>query len=114
MLTHEERRSRRREIAEFSKTHTDYQTAAEFGVCRDTVVAARRAFGIRKDSECVVNAPSTYQILACLLRGESQSDIARSLVVSRQRVNQIKQGAKAAGIFALFKRQQQKPKRSKT
>lgn len=95
-LTHEDRRKRRKKIAEYAKTHTDKETATEFGVHPMTVINARNEHGVIKKS---TGAPSTYQIVAAMIRGERQVDVARRLGCSKQFVNQCKDRMIEHGVF---------------
>lgn len=113
-LTHEQRRSRRREIAEFSADHSDAETARKFGVCILTVKHARREFKAKKSPDRVVQAstPKTVAILARMMRGDKQSEIVKDTGLSRQRISSIFKSAQAAGLFAVRKGNPKKEKRS--
>lgn len=112
MLTHEQRRHRRREIAVFSSDHTDAETARKFGVCILTCKNARREFKIKKTPERVVQTSTakTMTILARLLRGDKQSEIAKDTGLSRQRISSIFKSAQAAGLIAVRKGNPKKEK----
>ena len=45
------------------------------------------------------NAPSTYKVVAALIRGEKQVEVARRLGVSRQFVNQCRKKMIEHGVF---------------
>lgn len=108
-LSHPERKSRRAQIAAAVKREklTAAEASERFGVSIHTVWSACREHDVIP--EMFQNRmPSAYCILARLLKGESQADIARDLGISRQAVNQVKQRAIEAGIEIPRKRKQTK------
>lgn len=111
-LTHDQRRDRRLAIAEFSANHSDSEAARKFGVCILTCRNARKEYAISKSPERVVHTatPKTVAILARLLNGEKQSEIAKDTGLSRQRISSIFKSAQAAGLFAVRKGNPKKEK----
>jgi len=95
-MTHEQRRNRRKQIAEYARTHTDAVTARRFGVTATTARQSRRENGVVKAHGVPT---STYRIIAALIRSEKQADIARRECCSRQFVNQVKAKMEKNGIF---------------
>lgn len=95
-LTHKERCSRRKQMAEYAKTHTDAVTARRFGVTEATVKKGRQENGVVKTHGMPA---STYRIIAALIRGDKQADIARRECCSRQFVNQVKARMEKHGVF---------------
>lgn len=99
-LTHEQRRDRRKEIAEYSETHTVRQAATKFGVTTATVRQSRmeHSLPIKVDGDSVVPV-SSYRILAEIIRGRTDKAIAKSHDVSKQFVSQIRLRAGKAGVY---------------
>ena len=99
-MTHEQRRARRKEIAEYSKSHTNYQTAKHFGITTTTVRQSRMEHDlpIKVDGDGIVPV-SSYRILAEIIRGRPDIDIAKKYDVSKQFVNQVRLRAGDAGVY---------------
>ena len=100
-LTHPERRARRAAIAaDVARGDDVSEVAQRHGVGVPTV---RNACLEAHVSKCPlpstkVRAVTSFQILAALLRGGRQVDVAADFGVSRQRVEQIERMATEAGI----------------
>lgn len=97
-FTHDERRSRRQKIADYARDHSDGETASKFGVTIPTVRKARMENGVHKPN-CRGLPPSSYGIVAGLIRGQPMADVARQFKVSRQFVKQIQQRMQKHGVF---------------
>lgn len=101
-LSHEQRRDRRQQIAEYCKTNTAKAASQVWGVSQFVVRDACKEFGVTAMSPKHAMARpvkvSTLVVIARLQAGESQTDIADALGVSRQNIQQIRMRAIAAGI----------------
>jgi DNA-binding NarL/FixJ family response regulator len=102
-LTHGERAIRRAEWVRTVAASDDRHAALDNivrtqGVSPATVKAECNAAGIVFPNRSTATAPRTFEILAALLRGEEQLEIAQRLGVSRQRVGQVLDAAVRAGI----------------
>lgn len=97
-MTHPQREKRRRKIAEYAKTHTYNETLRKFKVSKQTVYDSCQEHGVVK-LDGRRGSPSTYKIVAALIRGEKQADVARRLKVSRQFVNQCRKKMIEYGVF---------------
>ena len=94
-LSHEQRRDRRQQIAEYCKNNTAEAASQVWGVSQFVVRAACKEFGVTAMSPKHAMA---LVVIARLQAGESQTDIADALGVSRQNIQQIRMRAIAAGI----------------
>ena len=97
-MTHAEAKQLRKEIATYSRKYGVPVTANEFGVSIQTVLNSRREHGIPNPRGNPL-AKSSYSIVADLIRGEKEADIARRYTVSRQFVNQCKKKMQQHGVF---------------
>ena len=97
-MTHPQREKRRRKIAEYAKTHTYNEAIRKFRVSKQTVYDSCRQHGVVKP-DGRANAPSTYKVVAALIRGEKQVEVARRLGISRQFVNQCRKKMIEHGVF---------------
>lgn len=97
-ITHKQRAERRRKIAEYAKTHTYEATKQKFKVSKHTVYDSCRMLGVVKP-DGRANAPSTYKVVAAMILGEKQVEVARRLGVSRQFVNQCRKKMVEHGVF---------------
>jgi transposase len=100
-LTHPERAARRAAIADAMLGGGDEnQVARRFGVSPATVVACCREFGVAREAKLRGPKASarSMEIVAALLLGGRKSDVARRFGVSRQRVQQVNDQARSAGI----------------
>lgn len=102
MMSHEDRRLRRKKIADYAKDHTDRETAKKFGITSQTVRFSRNEFQVSKAYKQEV-PPSSYEIIAALIRGEQKSEIARRFGVSQQFIGQVRDRAVKHGVFAAVK-----------
>lgn len=100
-LTHEQRRDRRRLIADYCKENPVKVTALVWGVTLQQAYAACREFGVTP----ILSKPrgklmkfSTLRAVARLQNGERASDIASDMGVSPQAVSEIRKRAVEAGI----------------
>ena len=96
-MTREEKARRRKKMAEAVADGTPAaEVARAYGVTTGTVYAAC----LENDTEVVRNnnLDRRLEIVAGLMRGERNCEIARRMRVSRQRISQIKGKAIAAGI----------------
>jgi DNA-directed RNA polymerase sigma subunit (sigma70/sigma32) len=96
-MTHKARRERRQQIADYADKHSIEKAAKHFAVCVETVLASLREHNMPTGRKRTPDV-SSFRILLRLLDGSSGQDIATDLGITRQRVNQIKQKAKAAGF----------------
>ncbi len=98
-MTHTERAERRKAIAEHAAKHGVASAAKKFRVCSGTISESLKAHGVAAlDVAVRRNKPESFQILMDLLLGEVPAEIADKYKISRQRVDQIKTKAKAAGF----------------
>lgn len=100
-MTHEERAKRRRSIADdVAAGATTDEVATKYGVAIATVENACAEFGITLVSEPIERpiAESTYDIIAAILKGKSDSAIAGETGLSRQRINVIRLKCREAGM----------------
>jgi transposase len=99
-LTHKERKKRRRDIARDVKSGVSIEDVSrKYDVATATIYESCREHGtqppkkVRRDM-----GPNTYLIIAALLRGQRQVAIATEHNVSPQRVNQVADRCREAGI----------------
>jgi transposase-like protein len=98
-LTHPERAARRAAVAAAVRAGKGIeQTARHFGVSPTTVMACCKEFGVTPSHCPHRSAPTTLAIIAALQLGGRKSDVARQFNVSRQRIQQISNKAREAGI----------------
>lgn len=98
-LSHKERAARRREIAEFCRTHTKEEACAAFGVSEATADVACREYGVRAvQSNVPMTKVHTLKMLKLLMDGYTQSSIAQAFGVTASLVNQLAQKAREAGF----------------
>jgi hypothetical protein len=99
MIPHKERKIIREQIAKHAEIHGALSACEHFDVSDTTVRASCKEFDTTP-AQTKGHSPkqSTYHIIAELLRGESQSSIARNLSLSTQRVNEVATNCKNAGI----------------
>jgi DNA-binding IscR family transcriptional regulator len=103
--THAERHQRRQaiiaELGESTTRHEIRLIAATYGVSELYVRKLAHNAGVRVARQD--KQPSTYTIVAALLRGESQSEIAERHGVSRQRIHQIHTAMQVHGVYLAGK-----------
>lgn len=99
-MTHKERAARRHEIAYTVEAGVaPERVASEYTVSVTTVRAACQEHGIRCPRKPSIRSVNPMAVLAALLTGEDRhSVIATALGVSTQRVQQLAQDARDAGI----------------
>jgi DNA-binding NarL/FixJ family response regulator len=99
MIPHKERKIIREQIAKHAEINGAQSACEHFDVSDTLVRSSCKEFGTAP-AQIKGQSPkqSTYHIISELLQGKSQSDIARELSLSRQRVNQVAQNCKNAGI----------------
>jgi uncharacterized DUF497 family protein len=107
-ISHAERYERRRAIiAELGKQTTQEQIAEiakRHRLSTNYVTKCVRDEGVRIIScRPATTKASTYTIVAALLRGESQSEIAERHGVSRQRIHQIHTAMQVHGVYLAGK-----------
>ena len=99
-LTHQERKERRRKIAEFVRENQDLSAAAEaFGVRPSMVRLSCKEFDVsipRKNN--TIASLGSFQILKALLDGKKPSEIASEHSITRQRVGLVVKSAREAGF----------------
>ncbi len=104
-LSHEQRKKRRKSIAEFCQKQQGYsqdilaRAAKHYNVSVHLVYSACREHEVDIPKLNQNTYPKTFQILKCLLDGEKQTDIAAKFKVKQQRISQIKKEAEQAGIL---------------
>jgi hypothetical protein len=112
-LSHEERAARRKEVAEFVRSYNHEHgkggvraAAKKFGLSLFTIQRACEEHGVPFQSVGPGGVPkvNSYKVLARLIAGESQADIARDLGAHRQSISQIAVHAREAGVFAAVKK----------
>jgi hypothetical protein len=99
MISHKERKIIREQIAKHAEIHGIPSACEHFDVSEPWVRRSCKEFGTTP-AQIKGQSPkqSTYHIISELLKGKSQYCIARELSLSRQRVNQVAQNCKNAGI----------------
>jgi hypothetical protein len=95
-VKHAEAYERRRLIAEHAAEHGTTSAMQQFQASRRYVYECCNE---HRKSPARKTDMQTYAIIAGLLRGERQSDIARRCAVSRQRVNAVKVECQKHGIL---------------
>ena len=106
-LTHEERRERRKQIAEECRTKPMAEVATSYGLTISTIAKICSEHKITPPRNLTVAMPSTFLILKHLIDGEKPAELARKFNVTRQCVDQVKQRGIAAG-FAIATRKENK------
>ena len=98
-MNHQERRERRRRIAEYAAEHGLASAARAFGVSITTASSSCSEYNIKPlcDERLTVRF-SSYEVIADLLRGLSDSLIAKKHNMSRQRVNSVRNKCIEVGI----------------
>lgn len=95
-MTHADAARRRAEIAAYAEQHGVAAAVEHFQATSHAVYEALKRTG---SSAGQVKVPTTaFDVLARLLKGEQQSDIARELRITKQRVSQVACAAEQAGI----------------
>ena len=101
-LTHEQRRTRRCNIAKTAEADGVESAAQKYGVSVTLAERACREFGVtaRKAprKQTTTTATTSLQIIACLQSGMRRPEIARQFNVSHQYVTEVYGKAKEAGI----------------
>ena len=98
-MNHQERRERRRRIAEYAAEHGLASAARKFGVSPATASSSCSEYSIKPlCAEQLTVRFSSYEIIADLLHGLSDSLIAKKHNMSRQNVNVIRNKCVEAGI----------------
>ena len=95
--SHEGKRERRKQMAEYAREHGINSAAGEFGVAVRTVTSACAEHGLVVNDGKDIGGLA-YRIIAALQAGEQPFEIARRLEVSRQRVHQIRQKCLEYGV----------------
>jgi DNA-binding NarL/FixJ family response regulator len=104
--THAERRAIRRAAAEaVGRGECPKKVAQRFGRGLAWVLTSARECGVRVPSDRV---PQRFVVLAAVLRGETDIEIARKLNVTRQNVSALRRAAAKAGIPINQKRSRAK------
>jgi DNA-binding IscR family transcriptional regulator len=105
MTSHLARQNRRQAILAELGSETTWseirRAAATYGVSELYVRKLAHNAGVRVARQ--EKQPSTYTIVAALLRGESQSEIAERHGVSRQRIHQIHAAMQVHGVYLAWK-----------
>lgn len=104
MLTHKQRRNRRKEIAQAVKRGklSISQVTNKFQVTAETVRIACIEFGVSPPSQMNNRIKFTsFQVIALKQKGLSYCQIAKRINVSHQRVHQIVSSARNAGVSGL-------------
>lgn len=98
-MTHEERRERRKQIAEAYSSGRSYsEISAEFNVSIETMRTCRQEFGMPYRAQTSPVTHSPYSIIADIINGQmNMNQIAAKHGVSDQRVRQIQQNLLDAG-----------------
>lgn len=111
-LSHADRKTRRKQIAEFVRKNGSTSAAcAKAANCFDVSLVTVRSACREHDvdvatvlsTERAVNVASPYPVIADLILGKSPVSIAENRNVSRQRVYQIKQKMTEHGVFKAVK-----------
>ena len=97
-MNHEERRKRRKEMAEECRTRSTGEVAESYGVSLSTIIKACMEHGIVTSRKMSVAMPSSFLILKLLIDGEKPAELAKKFDVSRQCVDQVKQRGIDAGF----------------
>ena len=107
-MNHEERRKRRKEMAEECRTRltadklgnrlVEGEVAKSYGVSLSTIIKACMEHGIVTSRKMSVAMPSSFLILKLLIDGEKPAELAKKFDVSRQCVDQVKQRGIDAGF----------------
>lgn len=111
--TREEQYERRQALARAVKSGRSVDdVAAEFGVTGATVRMACHQFRVKLPATTTRGRPAGsrsrhFEIVAALLRGEREIDVAERMGVTKQAVHLVKQRAAEAGVFDGLKRSQQ-------
>jgi transposase len=114
-MTHDERRKRRKAIADYlAEGHSAGDAAAKFGVSRGTARSVAADHGIPAGPRRVAMAHvSAFSILKRLLDGGSLADLATEFGVTVQTVHRIRSLAEEAGfVFAKSTRGRPKGQRA--
>lgn len=102
-MTRKQRKDRRKAAAEHAAEHGIASAAEKYGISKQTVLFGANEFKIsipvteRKYTQPRIQKTNPFLVLKRLQDGVSQSDIAREMKVSRQRVSQIAEQARKAG-----------------
>ncbi len=107
-MTREQARKRGEAIAEFvrdfkgDRTRAVEAASAKWGVSLSKVFSDCKSRGVAtgKIQKPAMSAVQFYKVAAMLLRGESQSEVARKFELSRERVSQLKQYMEGAGLVS--------------
>lgn len=90
------------------------EASHHFGVSRATILLACAEHGVKLAIEPSKFDPpvprSNFEVLAFLLQGYTQTQIAKEIGVSRQRIEQVQKQATLAGLFGPDAIVQLKPK----
>ena len=99
VFSHAERVGRRRRIADYAVAHDTVETAAHFGISQGMVRAACKEFGTVPLTALKGSVGQrTLVTLKRLLDGMPQTEIAKEMNISRQRVHAVAVEARAVGI----------------
>lgn len=97
-MTHEERRDRREQMADYVRKGNSVDAACRrFGVSHHTVRSAMYEFGVDPPTTSDL-APNTYKVIAMLLAGTPAVQIADSMGVSKARIYEVRDRCREAGI----------------
>lgn len=98
-MTHEERRARRREMAQFAKENGVAATVQVFRVSDNTVRSACYEYAVTPPrSNPPTLGPSALRVLVLLMHGNKPADIAAEFGFTRQYVCDLRKRAVAEGF----------------
>ena len=102
-MTHSESRAKAKEISDYVRETecTLSEAAAKFCIPSSEVRRKLTAHGVRPVKEITLPSGNSFEILRLLLRGHGCTEISRLYAISKQRVQQIKDIAIAAGWTEL-------------
>jgi len=95
--SHEGKRERRKQMAEYAREHGVKSAAGEFGVAVKTVTDACAEHGLEVNDGRDLGGV-TYRIIAALQNGEQPLEVARRLETSCHRIYQVRQKCLEYGV----------------
>ena len=98
IVSHADRAKRRKEVAEHLRQNGMKATCEKFEVTYGYVQQAAKEHEIPLEGTKDLPAEQTFVALRLMLEGKTQSEVARALEMTRQRVHQIAQKARTAGF----------------
>lgn len=102
-MTHDDKRIRRQVVAEYLRNpaHTKQMACEKFGVSLTYVKIACTEHSVNFGKP--IPSPNSFAVMRELWNGKTQSDVARELGITRQRVEQICKAAIEGGWIELKK-----------